>query len=301
MGTPRTWLALAGLATLIIILAAFILSPALAPATGQSTKRGAPVVAPESSPAPAAPIVSATESPHAIQPVASSASPTSTPHSAPSVTVTNLTLTHEHLSWSTNDGQEQSLQVESLIRAYPENMPATSKKGYRILRAEISPSERFIAFLLAGAGPSWRQTWHLGIVDAEGIVRGLYSAAGQPCFIYEYVWRPDEQGIVVELAGGGTNTPPEGCARVVLLDPATQVVYDVQISRLKNALFVSPDTRWVGLYGRSGPEEDWRVEFVWLADPTIRLDVPIDVQGTLWNELWNRWARATYKHILSAT
>ena len=132
--------------------------------------------------------------------------------------------------------------------------------------------------------------WHLGLADAEGTLVGLYSAQTDPmCYVHDFAWTPDEQGIVVELPSCG----------LVLLAPDAKVVFDVPTLRVKGALFISPDSRWAALVDGARPtglpyppgpthERGERIEFISLEDPNIRLDLPV---GELSQWLFRDWAR----------
>ena len=218
--------------------------------------------------------------------------------STPEGTLSEFSLAHERLSWRTSDGQEKSIEMQSLEQAYPDALPAM--RYHRFLRAEISPTGHFIgalvvafAFPEGGAG----EAWHLALISAEGRILGLHSAPDYPCYIHDYAWRPDEQGMVVEIAGGGWRSaeqPTVDCRRLALLGVDGQTVFDVETRGLKGMLFISPDSQWAGLDDGPAAGEKRRVELIWLADPKARLDLPISVLDEL-----DGWTRSSHQYILS--
>ena len=184
--------------------------------------------------------------------------------------ISMLSQTPEQIAWRIEGGERKSLSIQEIEEAYPKIFdPGLSKIG----RADVSPSGRVIAFIVGPVVGSLRLNgWHLGLADVEGVVVGLYSAQFDPmCYIHDFVWRPDQKGIVVE---------PAGCAAIghlVLLTEDGKVVFDVTTRGIKWVLSVSPDSRWAALEGpkdRLNPGSDRRIEFISLEDPSIRLDLP---------------------------
>ena len=116
---------------------------------------------------------------------------------------------------------------------------------------------------------------------------GLYSAQTHPrCYVHDFVWLPDENGIVVQSAGCGR------VGRLVLLTEDAEVVFDVTTRGIKGILSISPDSRWVALDDGPGdrlhPRINRRIEFISLEDPIIRLNLPA---GGLNEWLVREWAR----------
>ncbi|MCH8989814.1 MAG: hypothetical protein IIA92_13545 [Chloroflexi bacterium] len=181
-----------------------------------------------------------------------------------------LSQTPEQIAWPTEGGERRSLSIQEFEGAYPEIFdPGLSRFG----RADVSPSGRVIAFIVGPVvGSLTLNGWHLGLADMDGSLVGLYSAQTEPsCYIHDFVWLPDQSGIVVEPAGCGA------IGHLVLLTEDGKVVFDVTTRGIKWVLSVSPDSRWAALEGpedRLNPGSDRRIEFISLEDPSIRLDLP---------------------------
>ncbi|MCH8297692.1 MAG: hypothetical protein IH873_06470 [Chloroflexi bacterium] len=178
-----------------------------------------------------------------------------------------LSQTPEQIAWRTDGGEPRSLSIQEFEGAYPEIFdPGLSRFG----RADVSPSGRVIAFIVGPVvGSLTLNGWHLGLADMDGALVGLYSAqTGTRCWIADFVWRPDEKGIVVERPGCG----------LVLLTEDAKLVFDVAMGVFTRSLYVSPDSRWAALDDGPGdrlnPRLDRRIEFISLEDPNIRLDLP---------------------------
>lgn len=199
-------------------------------------------------------------------------------------TISELSITDEHIAWRTSAGDDKSLAIDRVERAYPDIFDAgLNQTG----RGSVSPSGRFFAFVVGPIVGSMRLNgWHLGLSNADGTIVGLYSAQTDPmCYIHDFTWRADEKGIVLEPAGCG------GIGRLVLLDEEASVVFDVTTRGIKGALYVSPDSKWAALDdgpgNRDNPRPNRRIEFISLEDPDIRLDLPTSGLGRLneWLEL----------------
>ena len=184
-----------------------------------------------------------------------------------------LVQTPEQISWHTDGGEARSLSIQEFERTYPEIFdPGLS----RFTRADASPSGQGIAFIVSPVvGSLTLNGWHLGLADMDGALVGLYRAQNDPrCYIHDFVWLPDESGIVVEPAGCGA------IGHLVLLTEDAKVFFDVTTRGIKRVLYVSPDSRWAALDDGPGnqlnPRVDRRIEFISLEDPDIRLDLPAD-------------------------
>lgn len=191
------------------------------------------------------------------------------------LTILELSVTDEQISWRTSADGDNSLGLGKVERAYPDIFdPGLSKFSTR--RGPVSPSGRFFAFVVAPVvGSLVLNGWHLGLADADGALLGLYSAQTDPtCYVHDFVWLPDEKGIVVEPAGCGA------IGHLVLLTQDARVVFDVTTRGIKGFLSVSPDSRWAALDDGPGdllnPRINRRIEFISLEDPSIRLDLPAD-------------------------
>ncbi len=189
----------------------------------------------------------------------------------PELAISMLSRTPEQIAWQTEGGERRSLNIQEIEGAYPEIFdPGLSQIG----RADVSPSGRVIAFVVSPVvGSLTLNGWHLGLADVDGALLGLYSAQTEPrCYIHDFAWLPDENGIVVEPAGCGA------IGHLVLLTGDGKVVFDVTTRGIKGFLSVSPDSRWVALDdgpgNRLNPRVDRRIEFIFLEDPNIRLDLP---------------------------
>lgn len=195
--------------------------------------------------------------------------PGSTSHT-PEQSKLKLSQTPEQIAWRTEGGENISLSIQDFEAAYPEIFDSGLS---RFTRADVSPSGRVIAFIISPVvGSLLLNDWHLGLADMDGALVGLYSAQTEPrCYIHDFVWRPDQKGIVVEPAGCGA------IGRLVLLTEDGKVVFDVATRGIKGVLSVSADSRWAALEGpedRLDPGSDRRIEFISLEDPSIRLDLP---------------------------
>ena len=193
----------------------------------------------------------------------------SSPH-IPGMAISMLLQTPEQIAWRIEGGEPRSLSIQEIEGSYPEIFdPGLSKIG----SVDVSPSGRVIAFIVGPVvGSLTLNGWHLGLADMDGSLVGLYSAQTEPrCYIHDFVWRPDQRGIVVEPAGCGA------IGHLVLLTEEGKVVFDVTTRGIKWVLSVSPDSRWAALEGpedRLNPGSDQWIEFISLEDPSIRLDLP---------------------------
>ena len=216
--------------------------------------------------------------------------PPSASSEGPGPTISELSVTDEQISWRTSAGGDKSLELAKVEGAYPDIFdPGLSKFSKR--KGPVSPSGRFFAFVVAPVvGGLLLNGWHLGLADADGALVGLYSAQTHPmCYVHDFVWLPDEKGIVVEPAACG------GVGHLVLLTEDAKVVFDVTTRGIKGILSISPDSRWVALDDGPGdrlhPRINRRIEFISLEDPNIRLDLPAD-ELNQWLGL--EWARPVH-------
>ena len=210
------------------------------------------------------------------------------PQSPPIVSA--LSRTENHISWRTGDGEKQLLDIDAVQKAYPDASLSYFHTPY--LTSKVSPSRSAIAFQVqATSHRPGVSGYHLGLVSADGTLLGLYSVPpyNPTCHVFDFNWRPDEEGVVVQIAG-------PGCGRLVLLTRDARVVFDVETLRVKGYLHVRPDSRWAALF-QGFAEVDGRIqqvkrsEFISLENPDIRLDVPISEGDSLRNELAERWIR----------
>lgn len=195
--------------------------------------------------------------------------PGSTPRT-PGQSKLKLSQTPERIAWQTDGGEPRSLSIQEFEASYPEIFdPGLSRFG----RADVSPSGQVIAFIVSPVvGSLTLNGWHLGLADMDGALVGLYSLQTEPrCYVHDFLWLPDQSGIVVEPAACGA------IGHLVLLTEDGKLVFDVTTRRIKGVLSVSPDSRWAALEGpedRLNPRVDRRIEFISLEDPSIRLDLP---------------------------
>ena len=198
--------------------------------------------------------------------------------------ILGLSQSAEQITWQTDDGERKSLSIQEVEGAYPKIFdPGLSQIG----RPAVSPSGRFFAYVAGPVvGSLLLHGWHLGLADENGALVGLYSAQTHPrCYVHDFVWLPDEKGIVVEPAACGA------IGHLVLLTEDAKVVFEVTTRGIKGILYVSPDSRWAALDDGPFAGPSRRIEFISLENPDMRLDLSASEIGGLHQWLEREWVR----------